>query len=53
MALHYILRYSPKAWEALHGFVLPLAPIIVMALYFMRWSAGGTQKQLSPAARAA
>jgi exosortase family protein XrtM len=40
MALHYILHYSPSAWEALHGLVLPLAPIILMALYFMRWSAG-------------
>lgn len=42
MALYYTLRYSPSAWEALHGLVLPLAPIIVMALYFMRWSAGAT-----------
>jgi exosortase family protein XrtM len=40
MALHYILRHSPSAWEALHGLVLPLGPIIVMALFFMRWSAG-------------
>ena len=39
MALHYVLRYNPNAWEALHGLVLPLGPIIVMALYFMRWSA--------------
>jgi exosortase family protein XrtM len=39
MALHYILRYSPGAWEALHGLVLPLGPIVVMALFFMRWSA--------------
>jgi len=40
MALHYVLRYSPRAWEALHGLVLPLAPIIVMALFFMKWSSG-------------
>jgi len=53
MALHYILRYSPEAWQALHGLVLPLAPIIVIALYFMRWSGGGTQNPLPPAARAA
>jgi exosortase family protein XrtM len=38
MALHYILRYSPDAWEALHGLVLPLAPIILMGLFFMHWS---------------
>ncbi len=53
MALHYILHYSPGAWEALHGLVLPLGPIILMALYFMRWSAGGVQRPLTPAARAA
>lgn len=40
MALYYILRYSPSGWEALHGLILPLGPVIVMALYFMRWSAG-------------
>jgi exosortase family protein XrtM len=38
MALHYILNYSPSAWEALHGLVLPLAPIVLMALFFLRWS---------------
>ncbi len=48
MGLHYILRYSPGAWEALHGLVLPLGPIILMALYFMRWSAGGVQRPLTP-----
>src|SRR5579862_91258 len=37
MALHYILHYSPRAWEALHGLVLPLGPIILMALFFMSW----------------
>lgn len=39
MALHYILRYSPNAWESLHGLVLPLGPIVFMALFFLRWSA--------------
>ncbi len=53
MALHYILRYSPAAWEALHGLVLPLGPIIVMALYFMRWSAGGVERPPERAAHAA
>jgi exosortase family protein XrtM len=42
MALHYVLRYSPNAWEALHGLVLPLGPIILMALYFMSWSAASS-----------
>jgi exosortase/archaeosortase family protein len=37
-ALHFTLRYAPGAWEALHGLVLPLAPIILIALYFLHWS---------------
>ncbi len=40
MALHFVLRYSPSAWQELHGLILPLGPIILMALYFMHWSAG-------------
>jgi exosortase/archaeosortase family protein len=39
LALHYILHYSPSAWEALHGLVLPLGPILLMGWFFMRWSA--------------
>ena len=53
MALHYILRYSPGAWEALHGLVLPLGPIILIALYFMRWTARNVQRPLVTAAHAA
>jgi exosortase family protein XrtM len=52
MVLHYILRYNPSAWEALHGLVLPLGPIILMALFFMRWTAGTTQSPFVSAARA-
>jgi exosortase family protein XrtM len=39
MALHYTLRYDPGAWESLHGLILPLGPIVLMALFFMQWSA--------------
>lgn len=53
MALHYILHYSPGAWEALHGLVLPLGPIILMTLYFMRWSASASQSPLTPGVHAA
>jgi exosortase family protein XrtM len=38
MLLHYILRYSPTLWEAMHGLILPLGPVIVLALFFLRWS---------------
>jgi exosortase/archaeosortase family protein len=37
-ALHFILRYDQSAWDALHGLVLPLGPIILISLYFMVWS---------------
>jgi exosortase family protein XrtM len=37
--LDWALRYSPGAWEILHGLVLPLAPIMAIALFFLRWSA--------------
>jgi exosortase family protein XrtM len=53
MALHYILRYSPSAWEALHGLVLPLGPIILMALFFMHWSACAVGSSVNSEARAA
>jgi exosortase family protein XrtM len=53
MALHYILRYSPGAWEALHGLVLPLGPIIVMGLFFMHWSARATSPGGNSEVRAA
>ena len=52
MALHYILRYSPSAWEALHGLVLPLGPIILMALFFMYWSGRTTSSSVNSEARA-
>jgi exosortase family protein XrtM len=45
MALHYVLRYSASAWEALHGLILPLGPIIFMAVYFMRWTANARPAQ--------
>lgn len=50
VTLHFILRYSPTAWEQLHGFVLPLAPIVVMGFYFMHWT--GRALPRSPASEA-
>lgn len=37
-ALHFILRYDQNAWDALHGLVLPLGPLILISLYFLVWS---------------
>jgi exosortase family protein XrtM len=39
VALHFALRYSPGAWDELHGFILPLGPVVLIALYFLHWSA--------------
>ena len=44
MTLHYVLRYAPQTWEALHGFILPLAPIALLSLYFLHWSATPNQR---------
>ena len=38
MALHFTLRYNATAWEALHGLVLPLGPVLILGLYFLHWS---------------
>ena len=38
MTLHYVLRYSPALWDALHGLILPLGPIVLLSLYFFRWT---------------
>ena len=46
-ALFLTLRYSPQAWEALHGLVLPLTPVLGVALYFLHWS--GTTSACDPA----
>jgi len=48
-----ILRYSPTLWEALHGLVLPLGPIVLLAIYFARWSALASVPSAQPAPRAA
>jgi exosortase family protein XrtM len=42
LLLYYILRYRPALWEALHGLILPLAPVVLLALYFLHWSAHGS-----------
>jgi exosortase family protein XrtM len=41
--LHFTLRYSPRAWDMLHGLVLPLGPVLLIALYFLHWSVAGAQ----------
>jgi exosortase/archaeosortase family protein len=50
MALYYTLRHSPAAWEALHGLILPLAPVVLMALYFLRWSSADSVARAPPPA---
>ena len=52
MTLHYVLRYAPQAWESLHGLILPLAPIALLSLYFLRWINAPTPTSGEPAAHA-
>lgn len=44
--LHFALRYSPNAWDMLHGLVLPLSPVLLVALYFLRWSTAAAKETL-------
>jgi exosortase/archaeosortase family protein len=39
VALHYTLRHHPQAWESLHGLILPLAPIALVGIFYLRWTA--------------
>jgi exosortase family protein XrtM len=41
--LHFTLRYSPRAWDFLHGLVLPLGPVLLVGLYFLHWSAAAAR----------
>lgn len=52
MTLHYVLRHAPQAWEALHGLILPLAPIALLSLYFLHWTAAPTTTSGGHAAHA-
>jgi exosortase family protein XrtM len=37
-ALYDVLRYEPNLWEALHGVILPLGPVMLLSIYFLFWS---------------
>ena len=52
MSLYYILRHNPALWEQLHGLILPLGPIVLIALYFLRWAAATTPPRAGAAIRA-
>ncbi len=45
MALVYTLRHAPNAWESLHGLILPLAPVLAIAWYFMLWSSASGERR--------
>lgn len=48
--LYYVLCHDPTLWEALHGLILPLAPVILLALYFLHWTGSTTRPALARAA---
>jgi exosortase/archaeosortase family protein len=47
LALYFTLRYQPAAWEALHGLILPLGPVALMALFFLRWTSAQAPPQIA------
>jgi exosortase family protein XrtM len=48
MLLHYTLAYRPELWGVLHGFVLPLGPIVLLAFYFLHWTAAAANVAVAP-----
>jgi exosortase/archaeosortase family protein len=48
MALDYTLRYVPGLWPAMHGLLMPLVPVMLLAFYFLRWSEAGVAPLLAP-----
>jgi exosortase family protein XrtM len=48
--LFWALRQSPGHWEALHGVVAPLLPVICVGLYFLYWSSTGASSRPAPGA---
>ena len=53
IALHYSLLRYPLDWESLHGLILPLAPIAVVGIFFLRWTATAAGKRRAGDASAA
>ena len=47
--LDFVLRYLPGWWGTLHGLVLPLGPIIILALFFLHWSSRSDGSELAHA----
>lgn len=37
--LDVTLRDAPGTWQAMHGLIMPLAPVVLLSLYFLHWSA--------------
>jgi len=50
VALHFVLRYRPDLWDALHGFIAPLLPVAVLTLFFLWWSARAAPQPVVPRA---
>lgn len=53
IALHLTLRHAPDLWETMHGLILPLAPVALIGVYFLRWSDGVARSLAAPSAHAA
>jgi len=52
IVLHFTLRYLPTAWEALHGLILPIGPLVLVTLYFLRWTGKVTPTTVADAPHA-
>jgi exosortase/archaeosortase family protein len=43
VVLMLTLQHAPAEWELLHGLVLPLAPILLLALFFLGWTSSSAE----------
>lgn len=52
-ALYYAFQYQPGSWEAVHGVIAPLVPVILVALFYSRWTVWVAETRASGATGAA
>lgn len=52
VALYYALQYHPESWEAAHGVIAPLVPVMLVAVFYSRWTVWVSAARASRAAGA-
>ena len=53
VALYYAFEYHPESWETVHGAIAPLVPVILVGLFYSRWTNWASATRSREAARGA